>query len=141
MFEIFSNHAARDDATRRLWANLFAIRLFADEPRIVMQSLLGVASANARLLACAIPPLAALTPIFLLCYGHLDAFFGSPHLTVGTERVLTVRLHDLKGGWPDMRLETPSWIDIDSPPVHLLDDREISWRIRATRPANGVVRM
>ena len=111
------------------------------KPRIVAQSLAGVAAANARLLACAILPLAVLAPIFLLLYGHLDAFFGSAPLAVGVPRVLTVRLNRLESGWPDIRIETPAWVTVDSPPVHVLDEKEISWSIRATQAARGVVKI
>lgn len=141
LFEGLSDKAVRDRASRRLWANLLAIKLFADSPRVVGQSFGAVMAANAVLLARAIPAFAALTVLFLLCYGHLDAFFGVPTLSVGTPRVLTVRLRHMEGGWPDISLQAPNWIVVDSPPVHVLDDKEISWRIRATQASRGAVKI
>jgi hypothetical protein len=141
IFESSSNKTVRDRAERRLWANLLAIRLFADDPQIVLQSLAGVVVANGRLLLCALPPLTLLVPLFLLLYGHLDAFFGSPPIPVNVPQVLTVRLNDLEHGWPDIQILTPSWIRVDSPPVHVLDEKTVSWTIRATQASYGELKI
>jgi hypothetical protein len=140
-FERLSRAGRRDRALKQLWTALFAIRLFADDPRVVAQSFGRIVVANALLLASALPPLVVLMPLFLLSYGHLDSFFGTTPLAVGAPRVLTVQLNKLNAGSPDVSLITPSWIMVDSPPVHVLDDGEISWSIRATRPAVGSVRV
>lgn len=129
VFEKLSPKALRESATRQLFANLFAIRLFADEPGIVLQSLLGVIGANFRLLLCAIPPMLVLAPAFYFLYGYLDSRYGVAPLTTGVPRVVTVKLDHFE----NIRLETPDWITVDSPPVHVFADREISWRIRPTR--------
>jgi hypothetical protein len=42
---------------------------------------------------------------------------------------------------PDISLETPAWITVDSPPVHVFDLKQISWRIRATKAARGAVKI
>jgi hypothetical protein len=38
-------------------------------------------------------------------------------------------------------LETPDWITVDAPPVHVFDEKEISWRLRATRRARGTLKI
>ncbi len=126
--------AGRRRATHQLWANLLAIHLYADEPAIVWQSLGGVIGANARLLLYALPPIAITAPLFLVIYSYFD----SVYLQVGVPKVLTVQLTQMDS---EVRLETPSWITVDSPPVHILDDKQISWRILATKSARGVVKI
>ena len=125
IFELFSPRKARESATRQLWANLFAIRLFAEEPRIVLESLAGVIRANGRLLLCAIPPALILAPAFYFLYGYLETRYAVAPLQTGVPRVVTVKVNQME----DVRLETPDWITVDAPPVHILKDGEISWRI------------
>lgn len=141
VFERLSNRNAIELAKRQLWARLLAIRLFADDPRIVGQSLFGVMAANGRLLAHAIPPLLVLAPLFVLLYGHFDAFFGSRPLKVRSPRVLTVRLKEIKDGWPNAALQAPGWIAVETPPVHIFDEREISWRIRPLETNRSLVKI
>jgi hypothetical protein len=141
LFERLSNRAARQQSLRRLGASLLAIRLYADEPRVVMQSLLGVVTANLQLLAAAAVPIAVMAPIFLLVYAQLNVFFGSTPLSVGVARVLTVRLTNLENGWPDVEVKTPPFVTLDSPPVHVFDEKEISWRVRATEVSHGMLKI
>lgn len=141
VFERFSNKQSRTRAMRQILANLLAIRLFSDEPRIVLDSLLGVIAANARLLASVIKPMVILAPIFYLSYRYLDGYFGYAPSLEGTARVLTVQLSHVGSEWPEVRLKTPDWIQVDSPPVHVFDDKQISWRLRATRSCRGMVQV
>ena len=141
IFEKFAKGPVRERASRQLWASLLAIRLFADDPHVVARSFASLIWANAVLVGSAIPPALLLTALFLVCYGHLDAFFGTSTLAVNTRSVLTVRLNKLDGAWPNLSLVTPDWIAVDSPPVHVFDDKEISWSIRPTRAAQGTVRV
>lgn len=140
-FRFTSNHSRRERLWRKLWANLFAIRLYADEPGVVFESLLGVMVANAMLLITALPALVAMSLLALLLFGPLDRLFGVAPLEVSTPRVLTVKLKHLQAEWPDVRLETPDWITVDSPPVHVFNQREISWRIQARKASVGMVKV
>jgi len=141
LVRVTSNNSRRERLWRQLWANLFAIRLYADEPRVVFESLLGVITANARLLITALPALAAMSVLGLLLFGPLDRIFGTAPFEVSTPRVLTVKLARLNGEWPDVRLETPDWIAVDSPPVNIFNEREVSWRIRADKQSVGIVKV
>jgi hypothetical protein len=79
--------------------------------------------------------------IGILLFGPLDRIFGTMPFQISTPRVLTVKLKNMDGAWPDVRLETPDWITVDSPPVHLFNEREMSWRIRANKRSVGVVKV
>lgn len=136
-----SNNSRRERLWRQLWANLFAVRLYADEPRVVFESLLGVITANVKLLINTLPALVVMSAIGIVLFGPLDRIFGSVPFEISTPRVLTVKLKNMDGAWPDVRLETPDWIAVDSPPVHVFKDPEISWRIRVNKRSVGVVKV
>ena len=45
------------------------------------------------------------------------------------------------GALPPIELQTPAWVEVDAPPVHVPAAREISWRVRATAPRLGLCRI
>jgi hypothetical protein len=42
---------------------------------------------------------------------------------------------------PSVELQTPPWIEVDAPPVHVPAAHEIAWRLRATAPKLGLCRI
>ena len=138
-FELLSNRTAIAATRRRLWAHLLAIGLYAEELAVVGESALGVIQENARLLLYSVPALLVLTPVIALLFSHLDSFYGSSTLRPGSPAVLTVRLRDVRNGWPKLDLRAPAWIAIDIPPIHVAATNEVSWRIRALRTNRGSV--
>lgn len=142
VFETLSDKRARTAAIRSLWAHLYAIRLYADDPGVVLPSFAGLISANARLLFSMATPVIAMAALFFVSYGYLDTLFGSVTLSPGVARVLTVQLNHLdENGWPPIRLDAPAWIVVDAPPVHVFDSRQISWRIQATKASRGTIQI
>ncbi len=137
VWEKLSDQPATKRATSRMWAHLFAIRLFSEEPRIVFESLLGVVTANARLLLLAVPPMVILVPVLFLVYGYLDRSYGSAPIAVGVPRVLTVRLSEME----DVSVEAPEGVEVALPPVHVLAAKEISWRIQPTKAIEGAFKI
>jgi hypothetical protein len=71
---------------------------------------------------------------------NLNEFFTRTPLADGGAAVLTVRLSSFQMAQPcDVSLQTPAWLHVDLPPVHVPAASEISWRIRATSPRHGFV--
>jgi hypothetical protein len=132
-FRRFANHAAIRRLRRRLWAHVLELRLFGEEPALAFGSLWGTAQTNLRLLAHALPPLLIAAPVIGLLAVPLSEFFTRTPLQTGGDTVLTVRLRRDA----EVRLQTPSWVVVDAPPVHIPAAREISWRLRATAAKVG----
>src|SRR5579872_3140028 len=135
-FRLFGDREAVRELRRRLWAHVLELRLFGDEPALAFGSLFGIAKINARLLACAMPPLLITAPVVGLLVVHLNDFFTRTPLQNGGAAVLTVRWRG--PGSAPVRLETPWWIQVDAPPVHIPPEGEVSWRLHATAPRVGV---
>jgi len=136
-FWLFADHAAVRILRRKLWAHVLELRLFGDEPALVFGSLLRISKTNVLLIGHALPPLAIAAPIVALLAVHLNEFFTRTPLQAGGNAVLTVRLRRHPDSTP-VEFETPSWIEVDAPPVHIPAAREISWRLRATAPNLGL---
>ncbi len=137
-FWLFADHAAIRTLRKRLWSHVLALRLFGDEPAVAFGTLLGTFKTNALLLGHALPPLAIAAPVLALAAFHLSDFFARTPLETGSDAVLTVKLRSPAEPLPMVVLQTPSWVEVDSPPVRIASEGEISWRLRANEPKLGI---
>ncbi len=127
-FRQFANLAAIRILRRQLWGHLLGLYLFGDDPLLAVRSLFQLAKANLLLLAHTLPPLLAIAPFAAVLIVNLNEFFTRTPLEHGGPTVLTVRLRSSVDQSPAVSLEAPSWIAVDSPPVHVAAMSEISWR-------------
>jgi hypothetical protein len=137
-FRKFANIVAIRTLRRQLWGHLLGLYLFGDDPLLAVKSLFQLAKANLFLLAHTLPPLLVMAPFAALTIIHLNEFFSRTPLEHGGPTVLTVRL---RSSVDHVFLEAPSWIQVDSPPVHVAAANEISWRIRARAASHGLMKL
>jgi hypothetical protein len=134
VFRTTTNKAAVRDAKRRIQAHLYELRLFSDEPLLMLQAQGGLLAANGRYISLMlVPALVMLIPMVLIL-GQLQCLYGYRSIQPGGAAV--VNLGAESGVTPV--LQAPDGIVVETPAVHI--DHELSWRIRATRPVTGVLR-
>jgi hypothetical protein len=137
-----SDQKAIQSAKRRVRARLYEIRLFTDEPSLVWKAQIGLLSANARYLSLMLVPAAILTVPMLLLFAHLEAWYGLAPLPPGRATLVTVQMKtplDAPAATPS--LAAPPEIAIETPPVRVVGERQVSWRIRPKAPVSGVLRI
>ena len=139
VFARTSNQPAIRKVKARLGAHLYEMRLFADEPMLVWKAQWDLLKANARYIALMLTPALVLTIPMLLLFGQLDAFYGYTPLVPGRAAIVTMQLATPSSG-PAPELQAPDGIVVETPPVRAEGGRQISWRIRALRPAAGQMR-
>lgn len=137
VFRRFTNIAAVRTWKRKRSAYVLSLYLFGDDPALSLRSLGQIAKANAALLWHALPPLLIAAPLVTAITVNLNEFFARTPLADGGAAVLTVRLQTLQRC--DVSVQAPAWLHVDSPPVHIPAESEISWRIRAMAPRDGFV--
>jgi len=135
VFQKFSNARAVSTWKRKRGGHVLGLYLFGGDPALSLRSLGEIFKANAMLLIYALPPLLIAAPFIALLAVNLNEFFTPTPLAKGGAAVLTVRLRQPC----EADLRASSWIDVDSPPVHIPAVNEISWRISARSPRPGVV--
>jgi hypothetical protein len=133
-----SNQAAIRDAKRGLQAHLYELRLFADEPKLIWRAQVGLLRQNLRYLALMLFPAVVLTLPSLALFVCLDAFYGLSPLAPGRPALITVKMNQpLPAAGDALTLELPDGIRAESPPVRVMRESEISWRIRPLRLVSG----
>jgi hypothetical protein len=137
-FQRFSNQEQVALAKRKVWANLYAFRLYADEPALIFRAQKQLLLWNARYLGLMLrPTFVVLVPVTLLLFG-LDAMYGRRPLEPGESAIVTAQFR----GGADVRLLATlesAQIAVETPSVRIPDLRQVSWRVRAMTKTSGSV--
>jgi len=83
-----------------------------------------------------------LTVPMVLLFAHLEAWYGLAPLPPGRGALVTVQMKtplDLAAA--SLSLAAPPEIVIETPPVRVIGERQVSWRIRPKAPVSGALRI
>ncbi len=124
-------HASDPVAVRRAkgiaQAHLLEFRLFMDDPLLILRAQRDLLAANLRFMKLMLRPfLWMLLPMGLLLAG-LEAFYGHAPLAVGQPAIITTQVKDAAGPF---ELKAPVEVAVETPPVHVLAENQVTWRIR-----------
>ena len=138
-FRRWSDAGKLHTAVNRIVAHLFELRLFADEPALVMRAQRDLLAANGQLLRQVIPPSLLLVLPFAIFLAGMDAVFGRAPLQPDRPAIVTLECSDPGGGnkLPTVRLNAPPGIQVETPPVRVPIMSQISWRVRPVRAITG----
>jgi hypothetical protein len=140
VFGRVSNQERIRDTKRRLAARLYELRLFADEPKLIWQAQAGLLRDNLSYLAFMLLPAAVVTLPMVLLLSQLDAFYGYSPLHPREAADVTVQLKEgraLSGSAP--ALEASEGFVVETPPVRVLENQQLSWRVRPLRASSGTL--
>jgi len=127
----FSKPQSIRQAKRQVRARLYAIRLYSDDPVLVMRAEGQLLQWIARYLAHALrPAVIAFVPLLAL-FAQLDAVYGHRPLAPGESAIVSARFPP----GTEMRTLDPilegQGITVETPAVRIADRREACWRVRA----------
>lgn len=135
VFKHTSNQRAIKRARDRIKANLLAIKLFKDEPRVAVRSLAAILAGAGTLLALSLAPMAVMCVPVVLMLAQLSLWYQARPLKVGEETVLSLALDDQPGAsLSDVRLEPADTLSVMIGPVHVRSQRVVVWKVRALQP-------
>jgi hypothetical protein len=116
-------------------AHVMEFRLFLNSPAIVLRAQRDLIRENLRLLRLILLPSAILAAIFIILFPQLDAMYGHAPLKVGERSVVTAQLNG------DAVLEAPAGMEVETPAVHAVHDRQVSWRVRPLGRTSGELKV
>ena len=135
----FSNAEQAALAKRKIRANLYAFRLYADEPALIFRAQKQLLFWNARYLASMLRPTAVLLVTATLLMFGLDAVYGHRPLSLGESAIVTAQF----SGGTDMGSLVPTLegrgIAVETPCVRIPSERQFCWRVRAMGATSGSV--
>ena len=133
-FRFASDQRGIGTAKDRIKAHLLEIRLFRDEPWLVLRAQKHILLAILGYLRLAMAPIAVLIlPVVYLAL-HLELFFGYQPLHAGESAVVSVTLDD-RVAWDKVQVDlaVPDGVQVETPPLRIARTREVDWRLRGLR--------
>lgn len=131
----FSNEASIHRTVNRMIAHIMEFRLFLNSPALILRAQRDLFRENLHLLRLILLPCVILAAIFIILFPPLDAMYGHAPLRVGERSVVTAQLSG------DALLEAPAGIEVETPAVHAVHDRQVSWRVRPLGRTSGELRV
>ena len=135
VFRRFSDQVSIRKTINRMMAHVMEFRLFLDSPALVLRAQRDLLRENLHLLRQILLPSAILAIVFIILFPQLDAMYGHAPLQVGERSVVTVRLSG------EVVLEAPAGIEVETPAVHVIHDRQVSWRVRPLGRTSGELKL
>jgi type II secretory pathway pseudopilin PulG len=138
LFGYLSDQKAVRVAKDQLRAQLLAVRLFQDQPQVVLRAYGRILTGTGRYLRVSFKPLAViiLPMIALLIYG--DRYLGSLPFQTNQPILLKARL-DKPEILDNISLRLPAGLAESAPAVHIADSNEVDWRLVASSEGNYTV--
>ena len=133
-----SNQRKIELAKKRMQAHLLEMRLYGDEPRILLRAQWNLLRQNGRYLGHMLRPAVFLVVPMLVLYAHLDAIYGMRPLRVGESALVTART-TTTGNAPS--LTATGAISVDSASVTTVEDGLTYWRLRAVQEGSGELQL
>jgi hypothetical protein len=129
-----SNQRAMIATKRGIHAALFEIRLYGDQPGLMLRAFGEVLVRNGRYLLLSLVPLAWMSVPLVLVIAQLQAFYGYGGLQPGEPALITVQLSSGSpsgvGPSTTLVLEAPPEVGVETGAVRLAGSNEVVWRIR-----------
>ena len=137
VFARLSDQKQIDIAKRKLLAHLYAFRLFVDEPALIFRAQKQLLIWNGRYLALVLVPAIIIGIPTLVLLMQLDAVYGRRMLAAGESAIVTAHFDTAT----DLRLISPMLegrgVEVETPPVRIASQHQVSWRVRAASDASG----
>jgi hypothetical protein len=130
-----SNQRAIADVKRRIQAGIFEIRLFNADVR-ALHAMSDVLRHNVSYLWLSLAPLPWMIVPLTLLVAQLQFYYAYDGFLPGQSTIVKVRFADSAipaSGAPNVRLEAPPGVTVQTPPVWIASSREAAWRIGLDR--------
>ena len=139
IFKFASNQKKIRRSRDLINAHLLAMRLFQDEPAVLLASQRAVLKANLSYLRYALVPLVFILPPVVLIMAQLELRYGAAPLALGETAVVRA----VFDGPPDegVTLTAPPGVAVETPALRIPFQNEADWRVRAVTPGRYTLRL
>ena len=130
IFKHTSNQKGIRTVKDRIKAHLLELRLYKDNLRISLKAQGSILRQNSKYIAYSAKPLLFMIIPIVLIIAHTNFWFGYTSLEPGQKTLVKVKLNgEYDPLETDIRLEpSPAYL-IETPPLRILEENEIDWRI------------
>lgn len=134
IFKVSSNQDRISAVKAKIHACLFEIRLFNDDIRAIFRAQWEIIGHVLHYQALALKPMIWILPPLVLIMVQLHAFYGFRGLEPGETAVVTATMKADTPARPNLQLEVPEGVSLETPGVWAPDLQQMAWRIKVTEP-------
>jgi uncharacterized membrane protein (DUF106 family) len=131
-----SNQAKITAVKNKIAASLFEIRLFNDDLRAIARAQWEIMGHVLRYQGLALVPMVFILPPLVLLMVQLHQFYGFRGFAPGESALLRVELAESGGARPDLTVEIPEGLHLETPAVWVPSLGELNWQLAADVPGN-----
>ncbi|MGD8440631.1 MAG: hypothetical protein PVG53_08850 [Holophagae bacterium] len=131
-----SNQSRIADVKRQIAASLFEIRLFNDDLQAIARAQWAILGHVLRYQALALVPMIFILPPLVLLMVQLHQYYGFRGLQPGDTALLRVELAEHGAQRPDIGVDVPAGLRLDTPGIWAGELGEFNWRLAAEAPGD-----
>lgn len=124
----------------RMGAHVLEVRLFPDQPGVVLRAYLTLLGNTALYLRHSLRPLIVLAIPLLLLFTQLEAYFGRTPVALGDDFLVRATFQNADS-LADSALRLPAGLVLVAPPVHIPSERQVDWRLKAEQSGTYDLRL
>jgi uncharacterized membrane protein (DUF106 family) len=140
LFGYLSDQKAVRVAKDQLRAQLLAVRLFQDQPQVVLRAYGRILTGTGRYLRVSFKPLAIIIVPMIAFLIYCDHYFGLLPFQANQPILLKAHL-DKAEALEEVSLRLPPGLAESAPAVHIADTNEVDWRLVASADGNYTVNL
>jgi len=131
-----SNQAKIAQVKDKIAASLFEIRLFNDDLRAIARAQWAILRHVVRYQALALVPMVFILPPLVLLMVHLHQYYGFRGFQPGDAALLRVELGEHGPRRPDIEVDVPDGLRLDTPAIWAGELGEFNWQLAAEAPGD-----
>jgi len=120
----------------KIAASLFEIRLFNDDLRAIARAQWEIIGHVIRYQGLALVPMVFILPPLVLLMVQLHMYYGFHGFSPGDAALLRVELAETGGPRPDLVIEVPDGLHLETPAVWIPSLGELNWELAADAPGD-----
>ncbi len=137
VFRLTSNQQGIRRVKNKIKAHLLELRLFKDNLGLSLKAQANIFRYNLTYIGYSAKPLLVMIVPLLLILIQLNFWFGYQSLSPAQKTLVKVKLDESHDPMAiDISLAASLGLDVETPPLRIEEEREVSWRIRPSR--NGL---
>lgn len=136
IFRYTSDQKGIRETKDRIKAHLLEVRLFKDDLRIQLSAQKEILLHNLTYMKLALKPMLFMVIPVVIILIQLDGWFGYRPLKPGESAIVSVRLSENSmDALSKVSVESSDGgVLVETPPLRIPEEREVSWRVRAEEP-------
>ena len=133
IFKVTSNQDRITAVKAKIHACLFEIRLFNDDIRAIFRAQWEIIGHVLHYQMLALKPMIWIFPPLILIMIQLHAFYGFRGLETGESAIVTATMKAEDTTRPDVELQVPEGVSLETPGIWAPDLHQMAWRIKAEK--------